>query len=147
MIKKKSERSCDPAHEFIIFIARFELPYMYIPVCAVSIQTLCKLIREQFCLSTVIIWADKYVFPKNNNEPIYWWLTNACLANSEDLDKKMHFIRVYTVWYDKRSLEKEIQFYLELLSFICLFDLILYVPSTIFQVDKDGSSWVEPVLS
>ena len=27
------------------------------------------------------------------------------------------------------------------------FDLILYVPSTIFQLKKDGSSWVEPVLS
>ena len=26
-------------------------------------------------------------------------------------------------------------------------DLILYVPSTIFQLCKDGSSWVEPVLS
>ena len=29
----------------------------------------------------------------------------------------------------------------------CLFDLILYVPSTIFQLHRDGSSWVEPVLS
>ena len=29
----------------------------------------------------------------------------------------------------------------------CLFDLILYVPSTIFQYNRDGSSWVEPVLS
>ena len=28
-----------------------------------------------------------------------------------------------------------------------LFDLILYIPSTIFQLNKDGSSWVEPVLS
>ena len=32
-------------------------------------------------------------------------------------------------------------------SFVCLFDLILYVPSTIFQFIRDGSSWVEPVLS
>ena len=30
---------------------------------------------------------------------------------------------------------------------ICLFDLVLYVPSTIFQLNRDGSSWVEPVLS
>ena len=30
---------------------------------------------------------------------------------------------------------------------ICLFDLILYVPSTIFQLNRDRSSWVEPVLS
>ena len=28
-----------------------------------------------------------------------------------------------------------------------LFDLILYVTSTIFQSCRDGSSWVEPVLS
>ena len=28
-----------------------------------------------------------------------------------------------------------------------LFDLILYVPSTIFQLNRDGSSCVEPVLS
>ena len=28
-----------------------------------------------------------------------------------------------------------------------LFDLILYGPSTIFQLNRDGSSWVEPVLS
>ena len=30
---------------------------------------------------------------------------------------------------------------------ICLFVLILYVPSTIFQLNRDRSSWVEPVLS
>ena len=29
----------------------------------------------------------------------------------------------------------------------CLFDLILYVPSAIFQLNRDESSWVEPVLS
>ena len=27
-----------------------------------------------------------------------------------------------------------------------LFDLILYDPPTIFQLNRDGSSWVEPVL-
>ena len=31
--------------------------------------------------------------------------------------------------------------------FLFLFDLILYVPSTIFQLNRDESSWVEPVLS
>ena len=29
----------------------------------------------------------------------------------------------------------------------CLFDLILYVQSTIFQLKRDGSFWVEPFLS
>ena len=32
-------------------------------------------------------------------------------------------------------------------GFVCLFGLILYAPSTIFQLYRDGSSWVEPVLS
>ena len=32
-------------------------------------------------------------------------------------------------------------------STIFQFDLILYVPSTIFQLNRDGSSWVGPVLS
>ena len=31
--------------------------------------------------------------------------------------------------------------------FVCLFDLILYVPSTIFQLNRGGFSWLEPVLS
>ena len=30
---------------------------------------------------------------------------------------------------------------------VCLFVFILYVPSTVFQLNRDGSSWVEPVLS
>ena len=29
----------------------------------------------------------------------------------------------------------------------CLFDLFFYFPSTIFQLNRDGSSWVEQVLS
>ena len=28
-----------------------------------------------------------------------------------------------------------------------LLDMILYVQSTIFQLNRDGSSWVEPVVS
>ena len=30
--------------------------------------------------------------------------------------------------------------------FVCLFDLILYVPSTIFLLCRDGYFWIEPVL-
>ena len=29
----------------------------------------------------------------------------------------------------------------------CLFDLILYVPSTIYQLNRDGPTWVEVELS
>ena len=32
-------------------------------------------------------------------------------------------------------------------GFVCLFDLILYVPSAIFQLNRNGSSCVEPLLS
>ena len=35
----------------------------------------------------------------------------------------------------------------DFIKFVFLFDLILYVPSTIFQLNRDGSSWDEPVLS
>ena len=34
-----------------------------------------------------------------------------------------------------------------ILNLSVLFDLILYVQSTIFQLNRDRSSWVEPVLS
>ena len=30
---------------------------------------------------------------------------------------------------------------------VCLFVLIIYIPPTIFLLNRDGSSWVEPVLS
>ena len=33
------------------------------------------------------------------------------------------------------------------IMFVCLFELILYVRSTMFQLNRDRSSWVEPVLS
>ena len=33
------------------------------------------------------------------------------------------------------------------MSPLILFDLILYIPSTIFQLNRNWSSWVEPVLS
>ena len=45
-----------------------------------------------------------------------------------------------------RSLEA-LCYVLERTRHFCLFDLILYVPSTIFHLNRDGSSWVEQVLS
>ena len=58
------------------------------------------------------------------------------LANSADRDEMQH----------------NAAFHLGLHRFpkyliVCFFDLILYVPSTIFQLNRDGSSWVEQVLS
>ena len=60
---------------------------------------------------------------------------------------------LHTLAYSKECVtEKIIILYLNqniCCLFVCLFlfDLILYVPSTIFQLNRDGSSRVEPVLS
>ena len=61
-----------------------------------------------------------------------------------NLEEEYNYLRRNTA-----SLLKRPSKYLTLcmLSSFCLFDLILYVPSTIFQLNRDGSSWVEPVLS
>ena len=48
----------------------------------------------------------------------------------------------YYVW---NKMEKSIS--QKKVLFFVLFDLILYVLLTIFQLDRDESSWVEPVLS
>ena len=48
--------------------------------------------------------------------------------------------RVFNYWSD-------VYLYIDKIHFVCLFDLILYVPSTIFQLNRDWSSWVEPVLN
>ena len=47
---------------------------------------------------------------------------------------KVQFDFAFEVWFS-------------IYGYICLFDLSLYVRSTIFQLNRDGSSWVEPVLS
>ena len=68
------------------------------------------------------------------------------MSNSLDLDQDRHFVGpdlgpncLQRLSADDKSLRRLVLF--------CLFDLILYVPSTIFQLNMDGSSWVEPVLS
>ena len=47
--------------------------------------------------------------------------------------------KIYSYWL--------YNFFYKLAFTVRLFGLILYVPSTIFQLIRDGSSWVEPVLS
>ena len=48
----------------------------------------------------------------------------------------------YTVHLDLLSVSQ-----LMTLHNFCLFDFLLYVPSTSFQLCRDRSSWVESVLS
>ena len=52
---------------------------------------------------------------------------------------------VLTMWFSEYRVSSP--FHPFSLTVVCLFDLILYVPSTIFQLNRDGSSWVELVLS
>ena len=65
----------------------------------------------------------------------------------------MHIAYGSTYWYNivKRIgciwLKRIGDVWLQRIGFVCLFDLILYIPSTIFQLNRNGSSWVEPVLS
>ena len=59
------------------------------------------------------------------------------LANSADPDE-MHYAAFHVGLHCLQKYP---------FTFVCLFDLILYVPSTISQLCRDGSSWVEPVLS
>ena len=54
------------------------------------------------------------------------------------------FFSVHIFVYNDSHLSLNQQY---VLPNVCLFDLILYVPSTIFQLNRDGSSWVESVLS
>ena len=66
------------------------------------------------------------------------------------------FNRIICYWYSKEFSQTDGSFefpgHTFLISFseycfVCLFDLVLYIPSKIFQLCRDGSSWVEPVLS
>ena len=59
-----------------------------------------------------------------------------CILAKSEAQIILHLIMVYSICFEIQSLE-----------IICLFDLILYVPSTIFQLKRDGSSWVIPGLS
>ena len=57
---------------------------------------------------------------------------------------KMMMMMMYVCTYVRTYLRTYVPTYV---CMYCLFDLIFYVPSTIFQLYRDGSSWVEPVLS
>ena len=61
------------------------------------------------------------------------------------LGRKVIYVRCINCSYNDVAnlIKKQFLF----IQFVCLFDLILYVPSTIFLLNRDRSSWVEPVLS
>ena len=65
----------------------------------------------------------------------------------QKLDLTVNFVGELTSLESLKDLCFFRELYVSPLALVCLFDLILYVPSTIFQLNRDGSSWVEPVLS
>ena len=74
---------------------------------------------------------------KSKRKNYMCWLNVCYLSTAKGLHR--------TKW------KKNLEFYRKIPSctnlLICLLDMILYVPSTIFQLNSDGSSWVKPVLS
>ena len=62
------------------------------------------------------------------------------------LDKKTEVIEFLRVSIGPFCLHMSKLFHLIEWDFVCLFDLIHYIQSTNFQLCRDGSSWVEPVL-
>ena len=74
----------------------------------------------------------------------------SCMTKTNKITKMIHNRRTALERSVRKLLEGLNMFHgtnLTLNSFVCLFDLILYVPSTIFQSNRDGSSWIGPVLS
>ena len=68
-------------------------------------------------------------------------------ANNKGADQPAHPCSVISAFVIC-SLESVIAKLAKLsIDIVCLFDFISYIPSSIFQLYRDGSSWVEPVLS
>ena len=91
---------------------------------------------------------------KNVNELELSILCTVCLFMWVYIPTRYHDAHLYrplVICFDSLSLESTAMVMsrrsVHLNHTFVLFDLILYVPSTIFQLNRDGSSWVEPVLS
>ena len=76
-----------------------------------------------------------YLVMGSDTEELNLYL-NSCVVETGFNEIKVSFLRLSSASIDKKSA-----------LLFCLFDLILYVTSTIFQLYRHGSSWVEPVLS
>ena len=69
-----------------------------------------------------------------------------CAPKNNTSQRKNYDHAIHVLQQAYTLLEYKLQKSVESLFFFCLFDLILYVPSQMFQLNRDGSSWVEPVL-
>ena len=120
-------------------------------------EKLTELIEQTYNVEGSLYLAcnDKMPFYTSEQPDRYklWSCQELCDALNYLLDNM--FIRFARNYIDKLLVFQWVQIVLLLLQIcfcfvmrdFCLFDLILYVPSTIFQLNRNGSSWVEPVLS
>ena len=94
-----------------------------------------------FAISTKIACTDIFVVKHTQSTMrnfLYW---SKCMFKGLMLVFPVHFSRIFSP--SANSAYSEMGF-LFLVLLLCLFVLILYVPPTIFQLNRDGSSWVEP---
>ena len=98
-----SERSCDPAHEFIIFIAKASCEGFELHFSHAHIMKIYRYKDRVWGITNKHHYhmSRKIFFAKNIIDEPFLLFGHKCvrLANSEDLDEMTHFIRVYTVCY------------------------------------------------
>ena len=100
------------------------------------LKTHFPVIQYHFCIFS--IQAGKY------HEALEL-LKTALKIEEKELGARRH--RMVELFALMAEIYDEVSFIYRAASFDFLFDLILYVPSTIFQLKRNSSSWVEPVLS
>ena len=82
--------------------------------------------------AAALYWESKIVF---DMKPLYSFVSKVFLHS---FPQKYFYIFTICQWRSQ-NVEKD-----KPKGDNCLFDLILYVPSTIYQLNRDGSSWVKP---
>ena len=109
-------------------------------IALLNLSSWCRMMVERLflavprgCLQFVIV-----VFPDHTH------LLFLTVVHSPSLEGLAFLIRSLRCWTKSKKKSPSGTDITE--TFVCLFDLILYVPSTIFQLYRDGSSWIEPVL-
>ena len=122
-------------HEFRINPENFHPGYFLLTKVCYIIWEIFKCILCSHCSVYYYSLFLYYGYSKSYVINITWWGSHFCVDKLHR--KKMVHCREIIVlgghWV--------------CLFLFCLFDLILYIQSTIFQLNREGFSWVEPVLS
>ena len=117
-----------------------------------TVKTQMKGIIMLHFIRVYTVWNDKQILRQkynilenNNLTPLdmYNGPFQVILSNHKEDSINKRRVKVYAI-FNPSTIFPLITTYLLCYS---LFDLILFVPSTFFQLNRDGSPWVEPVLS